>query len=106
MKFSRQFLTIFSKPVRPSDIDLARFEVESDAAYARRARMFQARRTLAFEVEEARLRWQAAVDESYRLKMEYISTLARFDPAFVRSLDTRETLVVLTGGRHDGEETR
>lgn len=89
-KFSTQFIRIFSRPtalppivgVTEDDISPV-FDAISERELDRRARYYQAYSERALAVHEAHARWQAAVDEAHRLRLEYIDALGWMDPEFV-----------------------
>ena len=89
-KFSTQFIRIFSRPtplppiVGVTEDDLSPvFDAISERELDRRARYYQACHERALAVHEAHARWQAAVDEAHRLRLEYIDALGWMDPDFV-----------------------
>jgi len=93
-KFSTQFIRIFSKPtplpplVGVTEDDLSPvFEAISERELDRRHRYYEAYSERALAVHDARRRWQAAVDEAHRLRLEYLDALGWMDPEFVAGLE-------------------
>jgi hypothetical protein len=92
-KFSTQLVRIFSGAQAASvvpfedDAERTEFEFMTDAEFDRRVARHERDRAELREIHEAHRRWQDAVDEAHRLRLEYILVFGRRFPEVLSGHD-------------------